>query len=98
MDARLNGNTHYLKWLEKDIRAGENKFLYHLILPLFTKLIDLGFNKKKQCEIVFSLFILGNFDDYVEKLEKYDDGSIDYDKGIARIHKIRSELKDIGLN
>ncbi len=63
-------------------------------MPLFEKLIALGYNLKEQCKIVYSLFELGSFDDYTDTIEK----DLTNEKGLNKIYKIRSELKKLGLD
>ena len=69
--------------------AGHNKFLYPIIKPLFEKLKVLKYPIEKQCELVCSLFELGNFDDYNILIEEDTYGNkVRYD-AMNRIRQIR---------
>ena len=90
LDARLNGYKK-LNNLIKSENAGPNKFLYPIIRPLFEKLESLGYSKEQQCQVICKLYEIGNFDDFKESIEVYDDGNKDMDKAMKRIRKVRTE-------
>ncbi len=50
-----------------EMKAGYNKFLYPVIKPLFEKLQDCGKSIEEQCEIVYSLYSIANFDKFVNR-------------------------------
>lgn len=88
LDARLNGYIRLDQKLKSE-KAGHNKFLYPIIRPIFNELESLGYSKEQQCQIICNLYEIGNFDDFKDSIEVYDDGHKNMDKAMKHIRKIR---------
>ena len=88
--SRLNGNISLAEKL-KTQKTGCNKFLYPIIRPLFEKLESLDYTKEEQCKIVCKLYEIGNFDNFDDTIEEYDDGYKEMNNALNRIRQIRIE-------
>ena len=90
LEARLNGYMRLDDRLKTE-KAGHSKFLYPIIRPLFREVESLGYSKEQQCQIICTLYETGNFDDFKDSIEVYDDGHKNKDKAMKHIRKIRIE-------